>query len=220
MKKLLYFILGFTLTASLQAQEAKQVFVNMPDSILPILTKVNRADCIDFLDSDMRALIKNRFDQQSEMTRLTSDYIHMQLSPLSTFELKLLPLTDTTRIICTIRTVCSKACDSRISFYTTDWTPLASANYITPPLSTDFLPDSIPAAISDTLRTPWETLRTEADILLMKATLSDSTGTLSYEYTTPQYMGTESSGQLFPLLKRSHLVYEWKDGRFVRKEEQ
>ena len=62
MKKLLYFILGFTLTASLQAQEVRQAFINMPDSILPILTKVNRADCIDFLDSHMRAIVKNRFD--------------------------------------------------------------------------------------------------------------------------------------------------------------
>ncbi len=219
MKKFLYILLCITFTAVAHAQEAKQVFVNMPDSILPILTKVNRADCIDFLDSNMRALVKNRFDQQSEMTRLTNDYTCMQLSPLSTFELKLLPLTDSTHIICTIQTVCSKACDSRINFYTTNWEPLATADYLTLPLSADFLPDSIPTEVSDTLQPPWEALCTEADMLLTKATLSDSTRTLSFEYTTPQYMSPSSSGQLLPLLKRTHLVYEWKDGHFVRKEE-
>lgn len=29
-------------------QEAKKIFVNMPDSLSPLLTAVNRADCIDF----------------------------------------------------------------------------------------------------------------------------------------------------------------------------
>jgi hypothetical protein len=37
-----------------QAQDARTVFINMPDSLMPLLTKVNREDCIDFLDSKMR----------------------------------------------------------------------------------------------------------------------------------------------------------------------
>ena len=42
-----------------QAQDARTVFINMPDSLMPLLTKVNREDCIDFLDSKMRAQVKN-----------------------------------------------------------------------------------------------------------------------------------------------------------------
>ena len=79
------------------------MFINMPDSLLPILTKVNRADCIDFLDYDMRALVKNRFDQESEMTRLTDDYIAMRLSSKHQFEIKLLPVRDSISIICTVQ---------------------------------------------------------------------------------------------------------------------
>lgn len=94
MKQYLYLILCIMLATSLQAQEARHAFVNMPDSILPTLTKINRADCIDFLDSHMRALVKNRFDQESEMTRLTKDYIAMQLSPMQQFEMKLLPTSE------------------------------------------------------------------------------------------------------------------------------
>ena len=33
-----------------QAQEAKTCFVNMPDSLSPLLSSVNRADFIDFLE--------------------------------------------------------------------------------------------------------------------------------------------------------------------------
>ena len=35
---------------SANAQQAKQYFVSMPDTILPLLTEINRADCIDFLE--------------------------------------------------------------------------------------------------------------------------------------------------------------------------
>lgn len=216
MKQILYFILSIALAAPLQAQVVRKAFVNMPDSILPILTKVNRADCIDFLDSDMRALVKNRFDQQSEMTSLTEDYIAMQLSPQSRFEMKMLPITDSTHVICTIRTVCSKACDSQLQFFTHDWAPLDSKNFITLPSSTDFVPEKLPSQVADTLSTPWETLCAEADILLMQASLSDTTSTLTFHYTTPQYMGKESANRFIPLLKTEAVSYTWQGGKFVR----
>ena len=44
------------------AQNMRSVFISMPDSITPLLTKVNKEDCVDFLDSNMKAEVKNRFD--------------------------------------------------------------------------------------------------------------------------------------------------------------
>ena len=95
-------VVGSISMTSLQAQEAKTVFVNMPDSLSPLLTKVNREDCIDFLESKMRAQVENRFGKKSEMTDLSKDYIRMQMSPQTTWQMKLLALNDTTNIICTI----------------------------------------------------------------------------------------------------------------------
>ena len=46
---------------SLQAQEAKTCFKNMPDSICPLLSAVNRADFIDFLESKMKTEVTNSF---------------------------------------------------------------------------------------------------------------------------------------------------------------
>ena len=48
---LLLFILGISSSFSVGAQEAKTVFVNIPDSLCPLLSSVNRADCIDFIES-------------------------------------------------------------------------------------------------------------------------------------------------------------------------
>lgn len=217
-RKLFYCLWALFTVVSLTAQEAKHVFVNMPDSILPLLTQINRADCIDFLESNMQAIVKNRFEQVSEMARLTNDYISLSLTPQSTFELKLLPLNDSTHLICTVQTVCSEACDSRITFYTTDWKKLPTATHLPePPQTTDFLPDTLSATITDTLGSSWENLRNEADMLLMRASLADSTTTLTFTYTTPDYMQTESAAHIRPLLKNNEIHYDWKNSTFIRR---
>ena len=43
------------------AQNMKSVFIAMPDSITPLLSQVNKEDCVDFLDSNMKAEVTNRF---------------------------------------------------------------------------------------------------------------------------------------------------------------
>ena len=76
--------LGLFLFAPLRAQqEAKAVFVSMPDSLSPLLTAVNRADFIDFLESKMKAKVENRFGGESEMTDLNKDYIRIQMTSQS-----------------------------------------------------------------------------------------------------------------------------------------
>ena len=81
-----FFIIGLFTFVSSQAQEAKTLFINVPDSLCPLLTKVNREDCIDFLSSKMKAQVENRFGQKSEMTDLSKDYIRMQMTPETTWQ--------------------------------------------------------------------------------------------------------------------------------------
>ena len=217
MKQILYFILTILLAAPLQAQGVRDAFINMPDSLLSVLTKVNRADCIDFLDCDMKAVVKNRFDQESEMTCLTDDYIAMRLSSNYQFEMKMLPVNDSTYIICSVQTVGDKVRDSRVNFYTAEWKPLKREEFITLPTQSDFQPKTVSQQVADTLSIPWESLCAEADILLMQASLSDSAPVLTFQYTTPQYMSKESAARFIPLLKTWTVSYDWKGRKFVRR---
>ena len=87
-----FLILAFIGWGYLQAQEAKTCFKNMPDSICPLLSAVNRADFIDFLESKMKAEVTNSFGGKSEMTELSPDYIHVKMTPQSSWQMKLLPI--------------------------------------------------------------------------------------------------------------------------------
>ena len=178
---------GLFASTALWAQEAKTLFVNMPDSLSPLLTKVNREDCIDFLESKMKAQVENRFGKKSEMTDLSKDYIRMQMSSQSTWQMKVLALNDSTNVICTVSTACAPACDSSIRFYTDDWKPLTASLYITLPVMGDFLntPDS--AGVYE-----FDEARRSADILLMKADFNKENTELTVTLATPDYMSRET----------------------------
>ena len=195
------------------AQQAKQYFVSMPDTILPLLTEINRADCIDFLESNMRAIVTNRLDGKSEMTKLTDNFIEIKLSEQSSWQMKVLALNDSTQVLCTVFTACAPACDSHIKFYTTKWESLPTDNYIKNlPVLSDFLP-KLSEESSDT---PTLDALKQADMLLVDMQLSADDDTLTCLFDTPRYMSDEAAKKLKPLLKEP-VVYTWSSGLFVRK---
>lgn len=203
--------LAFIGLGALQAQEAKTCFKNMPDSLCPLLSAVNRADFIDFLESKMKAEVTNSFGGKSEMTELSPDYIRVQMTPQSTWQMKLLPMNDSTKVICTVSTVCAPACDSHINFYTTDWKELPAASYLPAlPAMDDFIiqaPDTVDIY-------EYQAARRQADMLLVKTDLSAKDTALTFTFTTPDYMEKEAAEKLKPFIRRP-IAYTWNQGRFI-----
>lgn len=203
------FAVGALFVPDANAQQAKTLFVNMPDSLSPLLTAVNRADCIDFLESNMRALVENRFGRKSEMTVLGEDYIRMQMSPQTSWQMKVLPVNDSTKVICTVSTVCAPVCDSDIKFYTTDWKELPAEEFLSAqPVMDDFF------QTADSANYDFINGRRQADMLLVQAELSKEAPTLTFTLTTPRYMEKETAEKLKPFLRRS-VVYSWKAGKLI-----
>ena len=210
MKKLIISLLLLPLALAVSAQEARTLFTHMPDSLCPLLSAVNRADCIDFLDSKMRAQVTNTFGGKSEMTILTPDYILMQLTSRNTWQMKVLPLTDSTRVICTVSTAYAPAPDSHIRFYDTDWHPLPTADYLeTLPAMSDFLLP--PSDTSNVYRQ--HNARRQADLLLLDASLAADSTALTFRLSTPRYMEKEAADELKPFIRR-HITYVWQRGKF------
>jgi hypothetical protein len=153
--------------------QMKDVFSVMPDSLLPYLTKNNRLDFIDFRASNMKAEVKNKFDEPCVMTMLTDNFLHIDLSKSSTLELKLLPVSDTTQIICMVNTYAGEEKESVVKFYTTSWQCLPCTDYLTLPVADDFFirPDTM--SVSD-----FNKLKKDVTPKLISAVLSDKDFTM------------------------------------------
>lgn len=206
-----YLMMMFVLfgVSSAWAQDMKSVFVAMPDSVMPLMTKVNREDCIDFLASDMKAEVTNRLGGKTEMTMLTDDYVFVQMTPNSTLEMKLLPVNDSTKVVCMVKTVCASACNSEIKFYPSDWSKeLEIKDFLLKP-SADafFLPD-------DTLSEDEVLIRRRADMHLLKASLSKDDTSLTFIYTTPDYLNKEDKEKLLLHLRKEPVVLRWMIPKF------
>ena len=127
-----YWLLGLLLlllsqTGGAVGLKMRDVFKQMPDSLLPYLSENNRLDFIDFIDSKMKAEVRNRLGGTSEMTVLTDSTLSIRMSNALQVDMLLLRVeepADTSRqVVCLIETFGSDSLslESTVRFYTPTW---------------------------------------------------------------------------------------------------
>lgn len=186
MKKILLLIVFVAFTFSAFAQrQMREVFAQLPDSVLPLLTKNNRLDCIDFIENDMEARVKNKFDESVILDALTPDYLLLRTSKSSYVEMKLVPQgTDT--LVCVNRTYLGPADDSEVRLYGLNW---EFKGTVRRPEIKEFFrsAESIQpwkAEMADTMRM----VRSQAEFLpLIKASLSKERNEVTWELQTKEF---------------------------------
>ena len=193
-----------------KAQDLKSLFVAMPDSVCPLLTAVNRADFGDFLDSGMKAVVKNRFDKPSEMKTMTKDYIKLNLTSANVWEMKLLPVNDSTMVICVVKTFCLPAQDSSIEFYDTNWQKQKNSQFIEMADESAFFRADLNTEQQDSLAA----LKQSVGLTLVSIRLSEADCSLAMRCTSAEYMGKDEKKDFLRFVGPD-VTYDWIDGRFV-----
>ncbi|MBQ9215355.1 MAG: DUF3256 family protein [Prevotella sp.] len=141
MRKYLLGLFLIMLIGQGSAQDLKisDVFREMPDSLMPYLTENNRLDFIDFLDSKMKAEVKNKLGGTSEMVALADDSLSIRMSESLLCDMFLLsleePIDTITHVVAVVETflVDSVYGQSTVSYYTPDWKRLTQM----PPLTNE-----------------------------------------------------------------------------------
>ncbi|MBR6806702.1 MAG: DUF3256 family protein [Bacteroidaceae bacterium] len=199
-------LLSLLMALPAMAQNMRTLFVGMPDSIIPLLTETNRADCVDFIDAGMRAQVSNRLNGKSELLQLTDDYLKLKMSSHSSLEMKLLPRIEGDTLICIIRSVCAEACNSIVSFYTKEWKECRgdSAYFKYPQIKEFFNAGDSLGKVLDI-----------ADIYLVQLSLSPANTDVEATYTMPAYMSKADSAFVSKYLQK--IVYRWDGKRFIRR---
>ena len=179
MNKITIFVIFCLLADSVSAQlRMRDVFALLPDSVLPLMTKNNRLDCIDFIENDMEARVKNLFDDKVVLDSLTDDFLSLSTSEGSYVEMKLFA-EGADSFICVNRTYLGQAADSEVKIYDLSWN---FVRRVARPDVREFLKlsesiDSWTPEMADTLRV----IRAEAEFLpLIKASLSSNTRQITW----------------------------------------
>ena len=85
---IIFLILQFSFLTS-PAQNMREVFKSMPDSLTPYLSMNNRLDMMDFMDAGMKAVVTNQLGGDTEMTFLSDDSLSVKMNETLLLDLKL-----------------------------------------------------------------------------------------------------------------------------------
>ena len=174
-------ILATTLETAAQTS-MRDIFAQLPDSILPLLTKNNRLDCIDFIENGMEARVKNVFNENVVLKVLTEDYLSINISEAATVEMKML-VGEKDTLICVNCTYKGPAEDSEVRLYNLSWHQIS---HVERPSINDFIKSSETLSLQqqDTLAM----LRAEAQVLpLIKASLAPQNSELRWTLQTSEF---------------------------------
>lgn len=203
MRTFILIMLAMSGLSAFSQTKAKDVFATAPDSIFPLLTTNNRLDCIDLIENNMKATVKNKLEQKAEMTALTDSYLQIKPSERSVVEIKML----NDSVFCLINTCLGPAPDSRISFFTHDWKPYKTTFPM--PHATDFwtsVPDSLARDASFAQRSL-------EDLLLIQISADKENTELTLTIQTSELSGKEKEiAQKYV----QPLRYRWNGKSFTR----
>ncbi len=125
MKKIL--IIATLLIATLLHVDAqspmRDLWIQMPDSVVAYLDVNCRTEMADFYDIKVKTGSKNLLEGKSAIDSLTSDYIHVTLNSSTTLQIKKLQ-TESSFVICLIKTFTAPEPESEVSFFSSSWKPL------------------------------------------------------------------------------------------------
>lgn len=211
MKKLLFILLLIGSVANLSAQDViKEFFLNAPVSITPLLSDVNKADFIDFLESGMKAKVKNRFGESVEMTKLTADFLQIKMSDRSELEMKIYRKNNVVEVIAVVNRVYAPSCVSTLEFYSRGWERSKIGKQLEMISLADFIPTK---NIPDAVRRDFKAV----DMELIKIELLEESDVITFSLNLEEYLEHEVYERISPYLVPT-ISYQWNGKRFKVKQ--
>jgi hypothetical protein len=198
---LLFFL---SLSTIVEAQQVGDLFKAMPPELLPGVSEGNKTMLL--VDSGKTTIPYPLGEIVKEA--YGNDYLRLQTSKIGTLQLKLLPVSEDSVVVCLIKTVCGNVCDSHISFYTSEWKKLGKEAFL-PTISAEiFLNSSQKKSENDKYAVSLP------DIYPISATFNETGTDLTVTFHYKERLAEEQIQQLEPLLKGDSLVLTWKNGSF------
>ena len=210
-KRWIAMLLAAAMSVAAQAQDVAELFLKMPDAQLVLLNAASRKALVDMQRAGEKAQVANEMGGSAEIWKMTDDYLWVETSEGMFIEIRRLPLVNHTYVVCLVTTVevPMQAQDSRVEFFTTDWTPLPAEGMYRPATMTDFL-----RADADTTSEDFREIRAAADMNLFRYLLSADGPTLSVIYRTPKYFNKALQEKAKRFFSDEKKVYTWRNGRF------
>lgn len=209
MKKILFGIsLFFIAGSSVWGQDITTVFSAIPNSVIFGLDADEKDKLLDKTDTS-KLVVESSVYSGIERKAMTDDYISLQTSSSSNIQIKLLPLINDSKIVCVVRTVCGKACDSQVKFYTTSWAGIDNMGLMPLVSINDFISSNADKD-SEAFKNAYAAL----DMNPVKIILSETENTATIESDIKSYLSKDDYEKIEPFLTKEPKILTWNKNEF------
>lgn len=188
---------------------ASSAFVSMPARTLQLLNRSARLDMLDWYHADSIADVFNLMEGMSHLYRpVTNDYLKVQITPVSTLEIRVLP-SNKGSVVATSYTLGDslQSADSDIRFYSDMMTELKRDKYLKLAQPEDFFDFT---GVSKSER---KELLDLIPFPTVEYKLSPDSDTLLATFTVGEYLSQEDMARLKPYLRRER-EYHWNGKKY------
>lgn len=199
---ILFFFLFFYLSG--YGQTISSLFQSMPPDILPGVSEGNKTMLL--VDTG-KTTVPYVFGEISKISQ-GNDYLQIRTSDIGTTQLKLLPVSKDSVIVCVIKTVGGDVCDSNISFYTTDWRILEKSTFL-PAISAEIFFDSSKKETEN-----YKYAVSLPDIYPISAAFTDNGTDLTLTFHYKQHLSDDQIAEIKPFLKGDSIILKWDNNVF------
>ena len=163
---------------------------------------------LDYWDADSIYEAKNVLDGVSSLASVTPDYLRVNITPVSTLEIKLLPISKTDNVVMTLYTVGGKgtARDTSVAFYDTSLHPIDGSSLFTAPALKRFF--AIPKGSGVTMQEIEEAIPFATVVYKASAENNDVQARL----TAGDYLSVEANELIAPYLQKN-VTLTWKGAK-------
>ena len=189
----------------------RRAFIEMPGSILDLLSRSTRLDMLDYYDADSLWMAPNALDGRSVLRKVTSDFIELQITSVSTLQIKVLPLKGKGDIVAVCYTIDSADAsnDSELRFFNSQMQELPAKNFFKPLQLKDFF--NIPKG---SLTTMGE-IRQMVPFPTVEYKLEAGNADLTARLTVKEYINQDDI-KILELFQRPKLTFGWDGKKFVQ----
>lgn len=110
-----------TMSLTIEAKSIRELWISMPDSIVPLLDKNMRTEFVELHDMKVKAEVNNLLEETSVMDTLTQNFIQVRLNTVATLQIKMLPYTDGDSLLCVVKTLAAPEKESEVMLFDQQW---------------------------------------------------------------------------------------------------
>jgi hypothetical protein len=204
MNKIMVLAAGLMMSSLAEAQQVRQWWLDMPDSLVEYMNKSKRIEAMDYVDMGLKIDVTNHLDGNTTVDTLTSDFLEVKLSEAAQLQMKVLPM-DSDSVVCVVKTFMGPEAESVATIYDRGWNQLSRVEWSRDVNGYVQKPDSM----SDER---FEQLKRQFEPILVQASLSLADDSLTLSLSMPLLVNMKKE-ELMPIIKQRKL--KWKNGKFI-----